>query len=206
MNLFVPILCVVAAGVAGYSLEPSMRYSLTGQGRTKQVVVSNDEAEEEVAPPVVEPAPTPVPAPTPAPVTPPEPAEPPAVVQADPEPEPEPVAEPPPVAQNEPEEMKEPEPEPEPMPEPAASLGPEEIVKAMQESIKAKQVKEFAFEQVLGWKAGEEEDVDGEKYQTGLASYKAETIFGVKTIQAKALISGGKVVKWIWPNSGMEIK
>jgi hypothetical protein len=28
----------------------------------------------------------------------------------------------------------------------------------------------------------------------------------VKTIQAKALIQGGAVKKWIWPNSGMEIK
>ena len=67
-------------------------------------------------------------------------------------------------------------------------------------------MKEFSFEQVLGWKAGEDEEVDGTKYQTGQAAYKAETIFGVKTIQAKALIKDGKVAKWIWPNSGMEIK
>jgi hypothetical protein len=48
--------------------------------------------------------------------------------------------------------------------------------------------------------------VDGQPFQTGSVTYKAETIFGVKTIQAKALIKGGKVQRWIWPKSGMEIK
>jgi len=48
--------------------------------------------------------------------------------------------------------------------------------------------------------------VDGTKFQTGLAAYKAETIFGVKNIQAKALIQGGKVISWIWPTSGLEIQ
>ena len=76
----------------------------------------------------------------------------------------------------------------------------------MQESIRDGQIKEFKFEQVLGWKAGEKETVDGQTFQTGLVSYKAETIFGVKTIQAKALIQNGKVLRWIWPKSGMEIK
>ena len=100
-----------------------------------------------------------------------------------------------------------PAPEPAPAPEgtPAAAGGGD-VVKAMQASVKAAQIKEFTFEQVLTWEAGAEETVDGEKYQTGLASYKAETIFGMKTIQAKALLKGGKVMRWIWPKSGMEIK
>ena len=59
---------------------------------------------------------------------------------------------------------------------------------------------------MLAWKPEANETVDGVVYQTGSAAYKAETIFGVKTIQAKALIRGGKVVRWIWPKSGMEIK
>ena len=98
--------------------------------------------------------------------------------------------------------------EPPPAVEPAATVaaGPTDAVKAMQDSIKAAQIKEFTFDQVLEWKAEAEEIVDGETYQTGLASYKAETIFGVKTIQAKALIKGNKVQRWIWPKSGMEIK
>ncbi|MBB07212.1 MAG: hypothetical protein CMN03_02995, partial [Roseibacillus sp.] len=53
---------------------------------------------------------------------------------------------------------------------------------------------------------GEEENVDGEMYQTGLAAYKAQTIFGEKTVQAKALIQKGKVVKWIYAKTGMEIR
>jgi hypothetical protein len=76
----------------------------------------------------------------------------------------------------------------------------------MQESVRGGQIKEFTFDQVLTWKADADETVDGETYQTGLASYQAETIFGVKTIQAKALIKEGKVQRWIWPKSGMEIK
>ncbi len=125
---------------------------------------------------------------------------------APPEPEP-PVAEPPPVAGVD-GEMEEPEPEPapEPTPQPSGDLDAEAIVKLMQDSIKAGEIKEFTFDQVLGWKAGEEEERDGVTYQTGLVAYKAETIFGVKTIQAQALIKDGGIVRWIWPKSGMEIK
>ena len=76
----------------------------------------------------------------------------------------------------------------------------------MQASIRSGQIKEFTLAQVLAWKAEPNETVDGEVYQAGTVTYKAETIFGVKTIQAKALIKGGKVQRWIWPKSGMEIK
>ncbi len=119
-------------------------------------------------------------------------------------PEPAPPPEPPPA----PEPTPEPTPEPVPAdePAPAVAAGTTDTVTAMQESIKAAQIKEFTFDQVLEWKPGVDEIVDGETYQTGLASYKAETIFGVKTIQAKALIKAGKVQRWIWPKSGMEIK
>lgn len=134
-------------------------------------------------------------------------ANPPPPPVVEPEPKPEPV-----VAQKDPEPMPEPEPKPEPEPEPepaptaGATLSPDDIVKLMQESVRSAQIKEFTFDQVTGWKAGEEEEVDGSKFQTGLAAYKAETIFGVKNIQAKALIQGGKVIRWIWPTSGLEIQ
>jgi hypothetical protein len=138
--------------------------------------------------PAAAPAPPPMPEPAPAPV--PAPAEPPAAPEPAPAPAPAPAT-----------------PEPTPAtPAPAAAAGPSDVVQVMQESIKAAQIKEFTFEQVLEWTAGPDETVDGETYQTGLASYKAETIFGVKTIQAKALIKGGKLQRWIWPKSGMEIK
>jgi len=50
------------------------------------------------------------------------------------------------------------------------------------------------------------ETIDGEVYGIGMLSYKAETVFGEKIIEAKALIQDGKVVRWLWPKSGMEIK
>lgn len=129
---------------------------------------------------------------------------PPAVVTQT-EPTPPPVVEPMPVKQ--PEVVVEPTPTPQPAPAPVvAAMSAEDIVKLMQESIRSGQIKEFTFDQVIGWKAGEEEEFEGEKYQTGLAAYKAETIFGVKNIQAKALIQGGKVMRWIWPTSGLEIQ
>lgn len=117
----------------------------------------------------------------------------------EPAPEPEPVAEKTPIPGPEP--MGKPEAETEP-----AAEGSGEVVAAMQASIKAAEIKEFTFDQVTEWKAAENETVDGESYQTGLASYSAETIFGNKVIQAKALVKGGKVQRWIWPKSGMEIK
>jgi serine/threonine protein kinase len=89
---------------------------------------------------------------------------------------------------------------------PLGLLGAVDVVKLMQESLRANQIKEFTFDQVLGWEAGGNEVVYGETYQTGVAAYKSETIFGAKTIQAKALIQGGEVKKWIWLNSGVEIK
>jgi len=103
-----------------------------------------------------------------------------------------------------------PAPEPEPAPEPVAAAfapaTPEEIVKTMQESIQSGQIQEFKFDQVTEWKAAEIETVDGEQFNTGLLSYQGETFLGVKSIQAKAFIRGGKVVRWIMPKSGMEIK
>lgn len=135
------------------------------------------------------------PPPAPTPVAPVEPTPPPVVAKEEPAKTPEPMPEP----------TKETEPTPEPTPT-AATLAPDDIVKLMQESVRSAQIKEFTFDQVIGWKAGEDEEVDGEKFQTGLAAYKAETIFGVKNIQAKALIRGGKVIRWIWPTSGLEIQ
>jgi hypothetical protein len=150
----------------------------------------------EPAPVVPEPAPEPKPEPVPAP----EPAPTPAGDSQEPAPMPEPAAEP------KPEPAPAPEPAPEPAPAPAPAAVSTDVVKIMQESIRGGQVKEFKFEQVLGWEPGPNETVDGEAFQTGNVSYKAETIFGVKNIQAKALIKEGKVLRWIWPKSGMEIK
>jgi hypothetical protein len=207
MKYFFPMLCVAAAGGAGYLFEPKITPNLISYNQTKARYVDGGVAEKSKPEPAL---PTPEKEATPEPVKP-EPVEPP-VVKNDPAPPPVPEPTPePPVADNGGEKMKD-DPTPPPLADPApavgsaGSLSADDIVKLMQESIKSQQVKEFTFEQVLAWKGGEEEEVDGAKYQTGVAAYKAETIFGVKTIQAKALIQSGKVTKWIWPNSGMEIK
>ncbi len=106
-----------------------------------------------------------------------------------------------------PQPAPEPAPTPEPEPEAAVPEGSDDVVAVMQASIKGSEIKEFSFDQVLDWQASEEpETIDGETYNTGVASYKAETVFGVKTMHAKAFIKGGKVVRWLWPKSGMEIK
>lgn len=152
----------------------------------------------------------PEPAPAVDPVKP-EPVPMPAGDSEEPKPAPEPVAQdttpaPEPAPQPQPAPTPEPAPAPEPAPQPAPAAATKTPVQVMQESLRSAQIKEFTYDQVLDWKAGTEETVDGENYATGLVSYKAETIFGVKTIQAKALIKEGKVAKWIWPKSGMEIK
>ena len=128
---------------------------------------------------------------------------------ADPPPQPEPPPVPEPAPTPEPAPVPTPEPvTPAPTPEPpaVAETGSNDVVKVMQESVKAAQIKEFKFEQVSEWKAGETETVDGETFQTGTALYKAVTFLGEKTIEAKAFVKGGKVQRWIWPRSGMEIK
>lgn len=90
---------------------------------------------------------------------------------------------------------------------PTASSAPNEadIVAIMKESIQNVQITEFKFADVLEWKAAPAEDLDGATYQIGLASYRAETIFGVKTFQAKALIKDGKVNRWIGKKSGQDL-
>jgi hypothetical protein len=177
---------------AGTKVKPTriegsdVHFSVAGTAQGKVPVAQTNLVEQLIANPP----------PAPAPVTQPELAK----------NEPAPAVEPMPA--KEPEAAPEPTKEPEPAPTPVASaaLSAEDIVKLMQESIRSGQIKEFTFDQVIGWKAGEEEELEGEKFQTGLAAYKAETIFGVKNIQAKALIQGGKIVRWIWPTSGLEIQ
>ncbi|MCF7674606.1 MAG: hypothetical protein K9N23_12940 [Akkermansiaceae bacterium] len=145
---------------------------------------------------VIDPAPipVPVPAPTPEPVSP--------VAQVNPPPtgdslEPGDVVTPPtpPIMPD--------EPAPGPPPAPTAAV---DVVGLMKAHVSGGNIKEFTFNQVQGWRAEQDEVIDGETYQIGLIRYTAETIFGTKSIEAKALIKDGVLVKWIWPKSSMEIK
>lgn len=95
----------------------------------------------------------------------------------------------------------------EPAPEPAdKKLSPDELVALMKKFIAAGTLKEFKAEQVVTWKAGEDESIDGVNYQIGLVTYKAQTIFGEKPVNAKALIKGGEVNRWVFAKSGMEMR
>jgi len=184
---------------AGTKVKPTriegsdVHFSVLGTAQGKVAVAQTNLVEQLIANPPPTPTP-PVAEPTP-----------PVVTKTEPEPTPAVT----PMPEKKEEVAAQPTPEPAPTPTPAAtagSLSADDIVKLMQESIRSGQIKEFTFDQVIGWKAGEDEELDGEKYQTGLAAYKAETIFGVKNIQAKAMIQGGKVIRWIWPTSGLEIQ
>ena len=84
-----------------------------------------------------------------------------------------------------------------------SSSDPVEVMKA---NLRSGAIKEFTFEQVLEWKAAGDEVVNGETFQTGTVQYKGDTIFGVKTFDAKALMQNGRVVRWVWTKSNIEIK
>jgi len=99
------------------------------------------------------------------------------------------------------------EPSPAPTPAPTVGSGPSsDVVAVMKNSILAAEIKEFTSQQVTEWKADAAETVEGQSFQTGVVTYQAESPFGKKAIQAKAYIQNGKVVRWIWPNSGIQLK
>lgn len=80
------------------------------------------------------------------------------------------------------------------------------IVALLKADVEAGQVTEFKAGQVTGWRAGEELEFDGNTYQTGLVTFKAETILGVQEHEAIALIEDGKVYKWMWAKTKLEMR
>lgn len=101
-----------------------------------------------------------------------------------------------------------PEPEPEPEPEPAAvpKLGEAAVVALLKQDVEAGNVTEFKANQVTAWKAGEDMEFDGETYQTGRVTFRAQTILGVQEHEAIALIEDGKVYKWMWAKTKLEMR
>jgi hypothetical protein len=218
------ILGIAAAGLVGYIAEPSLRQDLTGvaPGESAPADGTADPDSTVAAPQPIAATPPPAPAVVPPAAEPdlaatdgtPDPMDnglaqadpdegldpfPPIAVQPEPEPD---------LADATPEPVMEETPPTAPPTSPPTSppASPVDVVAVMQASIRAGEIKEFGEAQVQGWQAGDDEVADGTTYQTGLVAYTAETVFGVRTIQAKAFIKDGKVERWIWPNSGMEIK
>ena len=67
-------------------------------------------------------------------------------------------------------------------------------------------LKEFTMDQVTTWKLGEPKAMEGVTLQTGVVTYTTKTLFGEKTLEAQAFISNGKVIRWIWPKSGITLE
>lgn len=130
----------------------------------------------------------------------------------DPEVEPEPVVMPETDTETEPELVTDSDSEPvdEPVDEPVADSGEKldaaALVALMKASVAGGEVTEFEAKDVISWKAGEAMEFDGKSYQTGLVTFKAETILGVQEHDAIALVENGAVVKWVWAKTKLEMK
>ncbi len=109
-----------------------------------------------------------------------------------------------------------PAPAPVPTPAPAPALTPEptatgpmsssDVVAIMKNSLMNKQIHEIGFEQVSNWQPGPVETIGGQSYDTGTIIYSTEFLGTKRDVEAKALIQNGKVIRWIWPKSGIELK
>ena len=164
------------------ALQPAPETPATEPAPSNETPPASEPASSNETPPATEPATEPAAEPAPA---------------TEPAMEPAPASETPPAT----------EPAAEPASKPAAAAGePVDVVALMQQSIRKGEIKEFTYTQVEDWKTGDNETVKGEEFQTGLISYTADTIFGPKAIEAKALVKDGKIQRWIWTKSGMEIK
>jgi len=77
-----------------------------------------------------------------------------------------------------------------------------QVIDLMKASVRAGNVSEFNFVQVISW------DYEGEdgQAQIGVVSYKPDTIFEVEQIKAKARIENGKLVKWLWHPTNAEMR
>ena len=132
-----------------------------------------------------------------------------------------------PVAKNNPTPKPEPTPAPAPAPKPAPvapapaptppapTPDPTSVVKKLDEaaiiaimkaSVKDRKVTEFQANQVTAWKAGADMTFEEESYQIGRVTFKAETILGVQEHDAIALIKDGKVRKWMWAKTKLEMR
>jgi hypothetical protein len=85
-------------------------------------------------------------------------------------------------------------------------LSEADLIGILKASVKAGDVNEFNFEQVIAWKQADDELIGSDTFEVGMVTYKADTIFDEQELDAKALIKDGKVVKWLWPISNTEMR
>jgi len=91
----------------------------------------------------------------------------------------------------------------EPAPEPVLpivlaetpALSNVQMLELMKKSVTNRTVKEFAFQDVTSWEITGTKEIDGSEYQVGEVTYEQNSIFGNKSLRAKALFQDGELVK-----------
>lgn len=82
---------------------------------------------------------------------------------------------------------------------------PASIIAAMQADLAASPPSEMQGKQIVFMQAARPYVFNGAVYQQGQTAFKTDTIFGIKTILARAVIHNGVVIRWEYWASGMEI-
>ena len=122
---------------------------------------------------------------------------------------PDPVPTPDPTPTPEPIPTPEPVPTPIPTPEPpavASKMSASDLIALLKKDVTAGNVTEFKADQVTSWEAGEDMKFEGKNYQTGSVIFKAQTILGEQNHEAIALIQDGKIYKWMWAKTQLEMR
>ena len=86
------------------------------------------------------------------------------------------------------------------------ALSSVQMLELMKKSVTNRKVKEFAFQDVANWEITGVKEIDGNEYQVGEVTYEQNSIFGNKTLKAKALFQEEELVKWVWPETHAEMK
>jgi hypothetical protein len=80
------------------------------------------------------------------------------------------------------------------------------IRQAMKKSLVAGEVSEFSIKEVKKVTVEPSEERDGVSYEVGSVLLKKVTLFGEREEKVIALIQDGKVQKWLWMPSEMEVR
>ena len=80
------------------------------------------------------------------------------------------------------------------------------ILRIMHESLSKNEIRELTVKEVTAWKASPQKIEKGIKYETGVVTYNAQTIFGIRAVSLQAWLKDGKVKKWTYLKSGLPVK
>jgi hypothetical protein len=88
----------------------------------------------------------------------------------------------------------------------APAMSESQVISILRKSINAGELTGFEADDVKALALAGEEEFDGVNYQIGLGTVNMTTIFGLTEQKVKALCINGKVVKWLWAASSVEIQ